>query len=62
MEASKYVQESEAKINEWKSILKAGKYTNGKELTEEDVAKLKNQISAQRSRANKKIEVKLLTD
>ena len=34
----------------------------GKPITEEDIAKLKNQISAQRSRANKKMEVKALED
>lgn len=60
MGADKYVQESEDKINGWKKILKDGKYPNGKILTEDDIAKLKNQISAQRSRANKKMEVKAL--
>ena len=60
MGADKYVQESEDKINGWKKTLKDGKYPNGKILTEDDIAKLKNQISAQRSRANKKMEVKAL--
>ena len=46
MGADKYVQESEDKINGWKKILKDGKYANGKILTEDDIAKLKNQISA----------------
>ena len=60
MESDKYVQESENKINEWKNLLKVNKWPDGKTLTEGDVAKLKNQISAQRSRANKKMEVQAL--
>ena len=60
MESDKYVQESENKINEWKNLLKVNKWPDGKPLTEGDVAKLKNQISAQRSRANKKMEVQAL--
>ena len=60
MESDKYVQESENKINEWKNLLKVNKWPDGKPLTEGDVAKLKNQISAQRSRANKKMEVQVL--
>ena len=63
----KYVAESEAKINSWKQTLKDGKWPDtkagpGKPITEDDIAKLKNQISAQRSRANKKMEVKALED
>lgn len=63
----RYVAESEAKINSWKQTLKDGKWPDtkagpGKPITEEDIAKLKNQISAQRSRANKKMEVKALED
>ena len=46
MAADKYVQESEDKINGWKQILKDGKFKDGKICTEEDIAKLKNQISA----------------
>ena len=46
MAADRYVQESEDKINGWKKILKENKYPDGKILTEEDIAKLKNQISA----------------
>jgi len=42
MAADKYVQESEDKINGWKKVLKDAKWANGKALTEEDVAKLKN--------------------
>ena len=62
MECDKYIQESEKKINEWKELLKTGVWPNGKPVTENDVAKLKNQISAQRSRANKKMEVKALQE
>ena len=62
MESDKYIQESEKKINEWKDLLKTGVWPNGKPVTENDVAKLKNQISAQRSRANKKMEVKALQE
>ena len=46
MESDKYVQASENKINEWKNLLKVGKWPDGKVFTEADVAKLKNQISA----------------
>ena len=60
MASDKYVQESENKINEWKNLLKENKWPDGKPLTEGDIAKLKNQISAQRSRANKKMEVQVL--
>ena len=62
MECDKYIQESEKKINEWKDLLKTGVWPNGKPVTENDIAKLKNQISAQRSRANKKMEVKALQE
>ena len=57
MENDKYYQESEKKINEWKGYLKTGCFSNGKALTDKDIALLKNKISAQRSRANKKMEV-----
>ena len=42
MECDKYIQESEKKINEWKDLLKTGVWPNGKPVTENDVAKLKN--------------------
>ena len=62
MGTDKYVQESEKKINEWKELLKLGVWPDGKPVTESDIAKLKNQISAQRSRANKKMEVQALQE
>ena len=46
MGTDKYVKESEKKINEWKELLKLGVWPDGKPVTESDIAKLKNQISA----------------
>ena len=56
-EPNKYFFESEQKIKEWKEILKSNRNKDGRPLTNEDKQKLRNQISAQRSRSNKKIEV-----
>ena len=56
-EPNKYFFESEQKIQEWKERLKSNKRADGRPLTNEDKQKLRNQISAQRSRSNKKIEV-----
>ena len=51
-EINKYCFESEQKIKGWKEKLK-----NDKSLTSADKQKLRNQISAQRSRSNKKLEM-----
>ena len=73
-EPNRYYFESEQKIASWKKQLKDGvkvdkkgdylrdRYGNFIELSADDKQKLRNQISAQRSRANKKMEMSQLSD
>ena len=56
-EPSKYHEDSETKINEWRRILDNGKWDNGRTLSKKDKEGLRNRISAQISRMNKKLEL-----
>ena len=59
-EPEKYYHETETKIAAWKKELKSDVSKNGKKLTEGEKEKLRNRISAQRSRSNKKLELESL--
>ena len=59
-EPKKYFLETEKKITAWKNELKRDVNKYGEQLTEEEKEKLRNRISAQRSRSNKKLEMENL--
>ena len=56
-EASVYDRDSQAKIDDWRRTLANGHWDSGRQLTKKDREGLRNRISAQISRRNKKMEM-----
>jgi len=54
IELKRYSEESETKVNNWKKMLAAGFWDNGAPLTKKDRTSLRNRISAQMLRTQRK--------